>query len=183
MDRPKPSCMPADYLPYDISQSDIPPFANYGEGYRFHVTGLYHSADGFPTGDTKFIQESNKRLISKVEKDKDKIWKDEEFYLDDAEIGLFAYGISAKSAKFAVKELRKKGIKAGLLRPLTIWPFPDNAVEEMAKQVRRIIVPEMNLGQIVHEVKRAAGGRCEVEGIFKVDTEPIHPSQIIDAIQ
>ena len=146
------------------------------------MTGLYHGADGFPTNNTKLIEETGQRLLRKVDNNRDKICKNEELYLDDAEIGIFAYGVSARSAKFAVNELRKKGIKAGLLRPLTIWPFPEKAVEEMAKQVKAIIVPEMNLGQIVYEVERVAQGRCEVKGLFRTDTEPIKPAQIIESI-
>ncbi|HKZ46502.1 MAG TPA: 2-oxoacid:acceptor oxidoreductase subunit alpha [Thermodesulfobacteriota bacterium] len=182
VERQKPSCPPSEYKPYEVKNGKVAPLAAYGEGYRFHVTGLYHAPDGFPSGNTKLIQESNERLVQKVEKNKEKIWKNEELYLDDAEIGVFAYGVSAKSAKFAVKELRSKGIKVGLLRPLTIWPFPDDAVEEMAKKVKTIIVPEMNLGQIANEVQRASKGQCEVKGIFRVDTDPIHPKQIMNAI-
>lgn len=182
VERQKPTCPPSEYKPYEVKNDKVAPLAAYGEGYRFHVTALYHAPDGFPSGNTKLIQESNERLVNKIERNKDKIWKNEELYLDDAEIGVFAYGVSAKSAKFAVKELRSKGIKAGLLRPLTIWPFPDNAVEEMAKRVKTIIVPEMNLGQIANEVQRASKGQCAVKGIFRVDTDPIHPKQIMNAI-
>jgi len=182
VERLKPTCPPSEYKPYEVKNGKVAPLAAYGEGYRFHVTGLYHAPDGFPSGNTKLIQESNERLIKKVYDDRKVIWKNEEFYLDDAEIGVFAYGVCAKSAKFAVKELRSKGIKAGLLRPFTLWPFPDDAVEEMAKQVKTIIVPEMNLGQIINEVQRASKGQCEVKGIFRVDTDPIHPKQIMNAI-
>ncbi|MCC6543119.1 MAG: 2-oxoacid:acceptor oxidoreductase subunit alpha [Nitrospirae bacterium] len=182
INRIKPDCPPNEYKPYDKKYGDIAPLAAYGEGYRFHVTGLYHGEDGFPTNNTKLIEETAQRLIRKVDNNRDKICKNEEFYLDDAEIGVFAYGLSAKSAKFAIKELRKQGIKAGLLRPLTIWPFPEKAVEELSKQVRAIIVPEMNLGQIVHEVERVARGRCEVKGVLRADTEPIKPAQIIESI-
>ncbi len=182
VERQKPSCLPSEYKPYEVKNGKVAPLAAYGEGYRFHVTGLYHAPDGFPSGNTKLIQETNERLVQKIEKNKEKIWKNDEFYLDDAEIGVFAYGVSAKSAKFAVKELRSKGVKAGLLRPLTIWPFPDDAVEEMAKKVKTIIVPEMNLGQVANEVQRASKGQCEVKGIFRVDTDPIHPKQIMNAI-
>ena len=177
-----PTCSPAEYKPYDAKGGDIAPLASYGDGYRFHVTGLYHAADGFPTNNTQLIEEACIRLLRKVNDNKERIWKNEEYYLDDAEVGIFAYGVSAKSAKFAVKELRKKGIKAGLLRPLTIWPFPDRAVEELAGRVKAIIVPEMNMGQIVYEVERASRGKCEVKGIFRVDTEPIKPVQIIECI-
>jgi len=180
--RPETNLSPSDYKPYDVKNGKIGPLAPYGEGYRFHVTGLYHAPDGFPTGNTKFIQESNERLVNKVEQNREAIWKNDEFMLDDAEIVVFAYGVCAKSAKFAVRELRSKGIKVGLLRPLTVWPFPDDAVEKIAKQVKTIIVPEMNLGQIVYEVQRASRGKCDVKGLFRVDSDPIHPRQIMSAI-
>ncbi|OGW58024.1 MAG: 2-oxoglutarate synthase subunit alpha [Nitrospirae bacterium RIFCSPHIGHO2_02_FULL_42_12] len=182
INRVAPNCPPNEYKPYDNKLGDIAPLASYGDGYRFHVTGLYHAADGFPTNNTKMIEDAARRLLRKVDDNKERIWKNEEYFLDDAEIGIFAYGVSARSAKFAVRELRKKGIKAGLLRPITIWPFPDAAVEEMSKRVKAIIVPEMNLGQIVYEVERAAKGRCDVKGIFRADTEPIRPIQIMDCI-
>lgn len=180
--RAKPSCPPSEYKPYEVKGGDLAPLAAYGDGYRFHVTGLYHGADGFPTNNTKLIEEAGQRLVRKIEDNKERIWKNEEYFLDDAEVGIFAYGVSSRSAKFAVRELRKQGIKAGLLRPLTIWPFPDSAVSELAGRVKTIIVPEMNMGQIVHEVERVARGRCEVKGIFRIDTEPIKPAQIIEAI-
>lgn len=182
INRIAPDCPPNEYKPYDHRAGNIAPLASYGDGYRFHVTGLYHAADGFPTNNTKLIEEAAQRLLRKIDDNKERIWKNEEYFLDDADVGIFAYGVSARSAKFAVRELRRKGIKAGLLRPLTIWPFPDAAVEEMSKRVKAIIVPEMNLGQMVYEVERAAKGRCEVKGIFRADTEPIRPIQIMDCI-
>ncbi|MEE8574970.1 MAG: 2-oxoacid:acceptor oxidoreductase subunit alpha [Thermodesulfobacteriota bacterium] len=182
IDRVKPNCAPEDYRPYDLRHGDVPPLAPFGEGYRFHVTGLYHAEDGFPTADMKYIHETNIRLVNKVENNIDDICKNEELFLDDAEIGVFAYGVSSKSAKFAVKQLRENGVKVGLLRPYTIWPFPADAVSRLADQVKTIIVPEMNLGQIVGEVERAAAGKCEVKGIHRVDTEPIHPKQIMATV-
>lgn len=180
--RRKPNCDPKDYRPYEVCDGKIAPLAAYGEGYRFHVTGLYHGTDGFPTGKFDLIEKSNRWLVDKVENNREAIGKNESLELDDAEVALFAYGVCAKSAKYAVKHLRSQGIKAGLLRPLTIWPFPDRAVHELAGRVRQILVPELNLGQIVHEVARAAQGRCEVKGIFRVDTTPIHPQQLIDSV-
>ncbi len=180
VDRVKPDCPPEEYLPYD-DKYEVPPLAAYGEGYRFHVTGLNHKADGFPTNDPALIEEGNKRIIRKIENNKKDIWKNDAFELDDAEIGIFAYGSTARSARYAVKEARSKGIKAGLLRPLTLWPFPEDAVSELSKKVRAIIVPEMNLGQIVHEVGRIARD-SEVEGIHRVDGEPITPDQILEVI-
>ena len=182
LERKKPNCAPEDYRPYAVRNGEIGPLAPFGEGYRFHVTGLYHAEDGFPTANKQYIHDTGMRLVNKVEDNKDDICKTEELFMDDAEIVVFAYGVSSKSAKFAVKELRAGGVKAGLVRPLTIWPFPDDAVVRAAEQAKTIIVPEMNLGQVFGEVQRAAAGRCEIKGIFRVDTEPIHPKQIMNAV-
>lgn len=182
VDRIKPTCKPEEYFPYD-DKYEIAPLAAYGEGYRFHVTGLNHKKDGFPTNDAKTIQEGNERIIKKIENHKNDIWKNEEVELNDAKVAVFAYGSTARSGRYAVKEARSKGIKAGLLRPLTLWPFPEKAVEELSKKVKVFIVPEMNMGQMIGEVERYAKGRCEVIGINRVDGEPIHPQQILDVIE
>ncbi|MBI1910421.1 MAG: 2-oxoacid:acceptor oxidoreductase subunit alpha [Deltaproteobacteria bacterium] len=181
IDRAKPDCKPEEYFPYD-DRYLIAPLAPFGSGYRFHVTGLNHKQDGFPTNDSKVIRENNERIMRKIEDNKEDIWKNEEIFLDDAEIAVFAIGSTARSARFAVEKMRAEGIKAGLLRPLTIWPFPDKAVRELSKRVKAIIVPEMNLGQMVLEVERCSKG-AEVLGIHRVDGEPINPGQIIEAIK
>jgi len=181
IDRAKPDCKPEDYFPYD-DKYEVPPLAPFGKGYRFHVTGLNHKKDGFPTNDSKIIEENNLRIMRKVENHKDEIWKNDEFMLDDAEVAVFSIGSTARSARFAVKQAREAGIKAGLLRPLTIWPFPDKAVAELSKRVKAIIVPEMNLGQMVLEVQRVSK-KAEVVGIHRVDGEPINPAQIYEQIK
>ncbi|MFQ5465792.1 MAG: 2-oxoacid:acceptor oxidoreductase subunit alpha [Thermodesulfobacteriota bacterium] len=182
VDRAQPDCSPEEYLPYD-ERFEVAPLAPFGQGYRFHITGLNHKADGFPTNDQSLIDDNNRRIMSKIENNKADIWKNDNLYLDDAEIGVVAIGSTARSARFAVTHLREKGVKAGLLRPLTLWPFPDDAVRELAARARAIIVPEMNLGQMSLEVERCAAGRCEVEGIHRVDGEPINPGQIMAAIE
>jgi 2-oxoglutarate ferredoxin oxidoreductase subunit alpha len=182
IDRAKPDCDPEDYKPYDDKHL-IAPLAPFGDGYRFHVTGLNHSEDGFPTNNTEMIDINNRRIMRKIDDNIDDICKNDESMLDDAEIGLFAIGSTARSAKFSMNAAREKGIKAGLLRPLTIWPFPDKAVSKLAEQCKVIIVPELNLGQMVNEVKRVAAGRCEVVGIHRVDGEPIKPAQITELIE
>ncbi len=181
IDRTKPDCKPEDYFPYD-DKFEVPPLAPFGKGYRFHVTGLNHKKDGFPTNDSKIIEENNLRIMRKVENHKDEIWKNDEFMLDDAEVAVFSIGSTARSARYAVKQAREAGIKAGLLRPLTIWPFPDKAVAELSKKVKAIIVPEMNLGQMVLEVQRVSK-KAEVVGIHRVDGEPINPGQIFEQIK
>lgn len=183
-DRVKPSCSPAEYMPYDSSKGDVPPMANFGEGYRYHVTGLNHDATGFPTSKPELIESEEKRLIRKVEDNYDDIVKVEEFMCSDADRIVFAFGSSARSAKDAVIKLREKGIKAGLLKAITIWPFPDKHIEKYAsKGIKGIIVPELNLGQATREVERATKGKCKVEGLFRVDSEAILPLQISESLE
>lgn len=181
IDRARAACKPEEYFPYD-DRFEIAPLAPFGSGYRYHVTGLNHKQDGFPTNDSKMIRINNERIMNKIENHKDEIWKNEEIALDDARIAIFAIGSTARSARFAVNEARKLGIKAGLLRPLTIWPFPDKAVKELSKRVKTIIVPELNLGQMVLEVERCSKN-ADVVGIHRVDGEPITPAQILEEIK
>ena len=103
--------------------------------------------------------------------------------LEDAEVVLWAYGSSARSARYAVNELRKEGIKAGLFRPLTLWPFPEKRTAELAEQAKAIIVPEMNLGQMIIEVDRIAQGRCIIDGVNRVDGDPLNPGQIMAKVK
>jgi 2-oxoglutarate ferredoxin oxidoreductase subunit alpha len=181
IDRAKVTCKPEEYFPYD-DRYEIAPLAPFGAGYRFHVTGLNHKQDGFPTNDSNIIRANNERIMNKIENHKDEIWLNEATDLDDAEIAVVAIGSTARSARYAVREARAAGIKAGLLRPLTMWPFPDKAVKELANRVKAIIVPELNLGQMVHEVDRCSK-KALVTGIHRVDGEPITPAQILEAIR
>jgi 2-oxoglutarate ferredoxin oxidoreductase subunit alpha len=181
--RPRPTCKPEQYLPYDDSKGDIPPMANFFEGYRYHVTGLNHGPDGFPVNASPRIHTDELRLMRKVEQNKKDIIRYEEYLLKDAEVAVFAYGVSGRSGKTAVEMARAEGIKAGLFRPLTIWPFPDDEVSAVSSRVKGIVVPELSLGQIIFEVERCAKGRCKVEGIYRVDGDPITPAQILAKIK
>jgi 2-oxoglutarate ferredoxin oxidoreductase subunit alpha len=181
IDRVKPTCPPEEYNPYDTN-FDVAPLAAYGQGYRFHITGLNHKDDGFPTNDPETIEEGVKRILRKIDNNKEDIWKNDEYRLDGADILVFAYGSTARSARYAVNQAREKGIKAGLLRPLTLWPFPEDALREVAKSVKAIIVPELNLGQIIFEVERLSQG-VDVTGINRVDGGAITPAQILQVIE
>jgi len=183
VDRTKPTCPPEEYLPYDDSQGDVPPMANFFEGYRYHVTGLNHGPDGFPVNASPRIHTDQLRLLRKVEANRDDIVRHVEYHLEDADVAVFAYGICGRSAKAAVELARAKGIRAGLMRPLTIWPFPEAQVAALSRRVRAIVVPELSLGQILFEVDRCSKGHCRVEGIHRVDGDPIHPAQILARIQ
>jgi 2-oxoglutarate ferredoxin oxidoreductase subunit alpha len=181
IDRVKPTCPPEEYNPYDTN-FDVAPLAAYGQGYRFHITGLNHKDDGFPTNDPETIEEGVKRILRKIDNNKEDIWKNDEHRLEGADILVFAYGSTARSARYAVNQAREKGIKAGLLRPLTLWPFPEKALREVAERVKAIIVPELNLGQIIFEVERLSQG-VDVKGINRVDGGAITPAQILQVIE
>ncbi|MBZ5498078.1 MAG: 2-oxoacid:acceptor oxidoreductase subunit alpha [Acidobacteriia bacterium] len=180
--RSKPEVPPEKFLPYEHTESDVPPMVSFGEGYRYHVTGLSHDQTGFPTNNPVEIDRLVRRLNRKIENHSHEIIEVKEDCLEDAEIGVFAYGSTSRSARQAVMMARQRGIKAGLLRPLVIWPFPEEQVRAMAERVRRIIVPELNLGQLAHEVEWASCRKIPIVKINRVDGEPISPQQILDRI-
>jgi len=183
IDRTAPSVEPAKYKPYDTSFGDVPPLAAFGSGYKFHVTGLNKMQDGFPTTKAEIVQAEEERQVRKVEGNAADIMKWEEYKCDDAEIIVVAFGSTSRSARFAVDEARKQGIKAGLFRLITFWPFPEARLLELSKNARAFITPEMNLGMSHGVVKAAVEGNAPVLGIFRVDGEPINPGQIIDKMK
>ncbi|HON87438.1 MAG: 2-oxoacid:acceptor oxidoreductase subunit alpha [Firmicutes bacterium] len=185
--REKPTVPPEQYKPFALNEGKIPgvpPLAAYGDGYRFHVTGLTHGEDGFPTNNPLVGEKQILRINEKIRQRKGELCKVEEFYLDDAEIVVFAYGGTARSAKKAVKDARAQGIKAGLLRAITIWPFVEDAVLKVKGMApKAIIVPEMNLGQLVLPVKRVIGDSCPVVSINKVAGQLIEPDEILKVMK
>jgi 2-oxoglutarate ferredoxin oxidoreductase subunit alpha len=183
VNRKKPSIPPQEYLPFKADEDGIPPMANFGEGYRYHFTGLVHNEKGFPTNDPQEIDSFLRRLNNKIKVHKKDILLSERYFLEDAEIALVAYGSVARAAKKTVKLARDKGVKLGLLKLLTIWPFASEEISELAKQVNLIVVPEMNLGQIVLEVERVSQGKCRVESFSRVDGELINPMEILKKVQ
>lgn len=181
-DREKPNVSPDKYLPYQETESDIPPFVSFGEGYRYHVTGLVHDQTGFPTNNSEQIARLLNRLNRKVSRYRDEIMDLVEEKDEGAKIGLFSYGSTSRSARRAIILAREQGVKIHSIRPKVIWPFPDKEVAAMSQGVDNIIVPEMNFGQMAHEVEWAARGRCEVVKVNRIDGEPINPKEILDVI-
>ncbi len=181
-DRVKPDVSPEKYLPYQETESDIPPFVSFGEGYRYHVTGLVHDQTGFPTNNSIQIDRLLKRLNRKIDRYRDEIIELVEEKDAGARIGIFSYGSTARSARRAMIWAREKGIKIHFIRPKVIWPFPGKEVRAMGKAVDYIIVPELNLGQIAHEVEWAVRSQCEVVKINRIDGELINPQQIFEVI-
>ena len=182
INRKKPSCKPEDYVAYRPDEDMIPPMASFGEGYRYYVTGLTHDETGFPTNSNEISEKLIKRIVNKVEKNIDDFSYYEEYKLQDAEIVIVAYGGVSRSAKSAVDALRKMNIKAGLFRPITIWPFLEKQINNVSQNAKEIYVAEMNLGQYFLEVERVAGKNCTVNKINKINGELITPDEIVKAI-
>jgi 2-oxoglutarate ferredoxin oxidoreductase subunit alpha len=183
VDRAGPTMSPEEYLPYAPDpETLVPPMAAFGRGYRYHVSGLMHDETGFPSADPDNTQALLERLMAKVERVQDEITLYEAYDLDDARIALVAYGSSARVALRSARDARAEGVPAGILRIKTIWPFPDAVVGEVCAQADAVIVPEMNLGQIVHEVRRVAAGRCEVIPVNQANGELFQPATILEAI-
>lgn len=183
INRKKPTVPPEEYFPFKPDQDGTPPMANFGEGYRYHITGLIHNQKGLPTSNPQEIDSFIRRINNKIQENVKDIIIYEKYFLDDAKIALIACGSVARAAERTVKLAREEGLKAGLLKLLTIWPFPFEEVNRLAQQVDLIIVPEMNLGQMVLEVERASRGNCEVVSYSRVDGELINPIEILGKIQ
>ncbi len=181
-DRPRPDVPPEEYKPYDTSGGIIPPMADFGTGYRWHVTGLNHDETGFPTNKPNLVQPEEERLLAKITENLSVIEKFEDVRQEGARVGVMAYGSTARSAKSAVSEAAAQGVPVDFLRPVTLWPYPETPTREMAERVDVIIVAEMNLGQMIHEVERCIGGKAKVAGVNRADGEPITPEQILNRI-
>jgi 2-oxoglutarate ferredoxin oxidoreductase subunit alpha len=158
INRKTPRGSKAQYQPYQADADLIPPMAIAGQGYHFHVSGLTHDERGYPAMTVEAQSALIKRLVNKIRVNREDIIRLKEFQLTDAEIVIVSYGISARIALLAVEQARARGIKAGLLQLITVWPFAEERIRQLAKQARAFIVPEINMGQIVLEVERCAAG-------------------------
>jgi 2-oxoglutarate ferredoxin oxidoreductase subunit alpha len=181
--RRKPKVPPAQYRPYMPDADGVAPMANCGEGYRIHVTGLTHDERGYPGMNAATQGQMMERLIRKIRANRDSIIRTENVFLDDAEVVVVAYGITARSARHAVQEARAKGIRAGLIKLETVWPFPEELIRSVASRVRALVMPEINAGQMVLELERCAGGACPVRLVAHYGGALISPASVLDAVQ
>ena len=179
MERPRPDCPPEWYKPFEDTKTGVPPMAAFGDGYRYHITGLTHDSMGFPTTKKDEVEALIQRLFRKIRQGFEEIMLYETFLMEDATAAIVAYGCTARSAKSAVLMLRKEGMKVGLLKFSTLWPFPRVAVESLPEQVQDLVVPEMNVGQLYREVVRVGHGRFRVRKVSRIDGELITPQEII----
>ena len=182
-ERPRPTVPPAEYFAYDETPSGVPPMADFGSVYRYHVTGLCHDRRGLPKDSPAVVDALLSRLMRKIDQGAADILKYESQGLVDATVGIVAYGSSARSAKAAMRMARAQGRRVGLFRPVTLWPFPSQPLEELAEQVEYILVPEMNMGQLVLEVERVVRDRCPVHRVNLATGEPIPPEMILKRLE
>jgi 2-oxoglutarate ferredoxin oxidoreductase subunit alpha len=181
IEREKTHEPPEKYIPYRMTESDIPLMADYGSGYRFNVTGLSHDETGFPTNDPAKIDALYRRINRKIERYRNQIIDYKQEYLDDARICVVAYGSSARSARRAIRLAREQGIKAGLFQIYVLWPFPYEVLGRIASAIKHFVVPEMNLGQMAHEV--ACATKIEPVLVNRVDGNPLTPDEILKGIK
>ncbi|MBI4301500.1 MAG: 2-oxoacid:acceptor oxidoreductase subunit alpha [Chloroflexi bacterium] len=181
--RPKPTVPPEWYFPYDEAAGLVPPLVSFGEGYRYHVTGLYHDIAGFPTQREDEIEPWFERLFEKIEANREDIIQVDEEAMEDAEVALVAYGAPVRSARHALRLAREEGKAVGLIKLLTLWPFPEARIAKLGHQVKKIIVPEMNRGQMVLEVQRVVAGRRPVIGVNRVGGQMVSPYQILELLE
>ena len=173
---------PEWYSPYDDTPTDVPPLVSFGEGFRYHITGLMHDRAGFPTERRDEIDDWLRRVFGKISRHVDDISMTVQEGVEEANTLVLAYGATARSAHQAVKLARARRRKVGFLKLLTLWPFPESLVEHLADGVRSVVVPEMNLGQLALEVERVVGRR-KVRRVGRADGEMVTPRQILEAIE
>lgn len=181
--RVRPTVPPEELVPFEAGEDGVPPMAKFGDGYRVLYTLNPHDRRGMITGDLDVYDDLYKRITAKIRKDVDEIVIRQEFEMEDAEIAVVAYGSEARSAREAVRRARMEGVRAGLLKLGTIWPFHDELIRSVAEQVEKIIVPEMNLGKYVGEVRRASDCLADVVSL-PLNKGRIHTSdEILRAIR
>jgi len=183
LERPKPTEPPEWFVPYRDPGTGVPPMPSFGDGYRYHVTGLVHDERGYPTTRADEVEPFIKRLFHKISQDFDELQWGETYYTEDSTLNIIAFGSVARAALRAVKQARARGMKVGLLKLLILFPFMRRKVTQLMENSTTILVPEMNMGQISREVKRVNQGSCRVETLNKVAHEPMTPQEILDKIE
>ena len=177
-----PSVPPEFFKPYKITPSKVSEFVPFGQGYRYNITGLVHDEFGFPTSVPSEVEDKLTKLRKKIHLHRKDIILYEESYMDDALYAVIAFGSAARAAMSAVRKARARGIRVGLLKLKTLWPFPGRRIREISSRVRGILVAELNMGQIIREVDRYAMDRCKVRGAFRYDGLILEPGEIYEKI-
>lgn len=182
-ERKQPDCAPEVFKAYATDESLVPAMPAFGSGYRWHVTGLVHDETGFPKGTPAATLAAANRQRAKLENNLDDIVQVENYRMEDADFAVVAFGGAARTAYETVDMARAEGLKVGLVRPVTIWPFAEAQMKELAGRVKGILVHELNCGQYVHEVERAVNGKVPVSLYAKYDNEPATPAQLLEEVK
>jgi 2-oxoglutarate ferredoxin oxidoreductase subunit alpha len=169
------------YRPFELTAHGTVPLIPFGEGYRYHVTGLTHDEDGFPTGVPAECGRMLRHLCAKLDMNPE-IRMTERVELEDADVAVIAYGCTARSMRRTLYAARRAGVKAGMLRLKTLWPLPEKAIDEVCDRVELVVVPELNMGQLVGEVERVNRGRARVLPVNRTDGEIFNPYDVADLI-
>lgn len=172
----------ADFLPYRSGDDLVPEMARPGDGFRSHTTGLTHAEDGFPTQDPQEVDQYMRRLLEKLALHAGMIESYDLVDTEDADYLVVAYGITARAARRAVRLARQRGIKVGIFRPITLWPFPVQQFKTIIDGKRGVLVAEMNAGQLITEIERYRPDGCRIRGLNRIDGETITPSEILDRL-
>ncbi len=183
LDRPRPTVSPSHYKTYDADANGVPPLANVGEGYAIRLVGNMHNKAGDYSRNPKDFDFLIHRLHNKILAHLSEVQSYEEIETEDAQFIIVAYGITSRAAKSAVRMARTEGLRVGLFRPITIWPFPYVRIAEIGKRVEGFLVAEMNLGQMIGEVERATRRDVPVAGLNRVDGLLINPLQIVTKLK
>jgi 2-oxoglutarate ferredoxin oxidoreductase subunit alpha len=151
---------PGHYLPYQTDGGMVPGMVKAGDGYRFHVTGLTHDARGYPVMSADCQEKLVRRLVEKIRKNADEIVRFEEDDTDGADVVVVSYGITSRVALRAIQMARAQGIRVGHLRLITVWPFPEARIRQLAACVKAFVLPELNYGQVFLELERVVAGKA-----------------------
>ncbi len=171
------------YLPYRPDKDLVPFMVKAGDGYRFHTTGLTHDERGYPVINAECQDWCVRHINDKNKKNAHKIIEYKEEEIDNAEIVVVSYGITSRVAVKAIQDARKAGLKVGSLRLITVWPFPEERIKELARKIKAFVVPEINLGQIRREVERCAFGQAPAFGVPHCGGWVHNPDDILKAIK
>jgi len=183
VNRKRPTVPPEEYLPFKADADLVPPMATFGEGYHFYATGLTHDERGYPVMDEETQLALVPRLCDKIRINADRITQAQSTETEDAEILVVAYGGEARTAMRAIKDARANGMKIGLFRPITVWPFPKAQLKDAAASAQHVIVAELNYGQLVGEVERVIRNEIPVHLIPRVCGSPHKPSELMKEIR
>jgi 2-oxoglutarate ferredoxin oxidoreductase subunit alpha len=182
-DRRYTTAAPGEYKPYEvIDDSMVPPMGKAGQGHNIHISGLTHDERGYPVMSADAQDKLIRRLVDKIQKNVDNITHVKADGLEDADVVVLSYGITSRISMRAVRMARERGIKVGHLRLVVVWPFPETMVRELAERATAMVVPEINLGQVVLEVERCAGGNCAVVSVPHAGGAVHKPDTICNAI-